>query len=120
WLRVRIEADPDRYLLGKEPKSRSELAEALAGALRADPRLRVLVPAPETLPYSRVRQALEVVAAAGVTTIRLAPHPLEPCCPLTPRAARPSPRTLPGCAAGPRRPGPRSPCHESRRIRPGG
>ena len=78
WLRVRIEADPDRYILGKEPKSRSELAEALAGALRTDPRTRVLVTAPETLPYSRVCQALEVVAAAGVTTIRLAPHPLEP------------------------------------------
>ena len=78
WLRVRVEPEPDRYTLGKDAKSRAELTDALAKAIQSNPGTKVLVTAQETLPYSRVRQALEAVEAAGITIIRLAPAALEP------------------------------------------
>jgi biopolymer transport protein ExbD len=73
WLRVRVEAEPDRYLLGQVPKTRVELTEELTRAVKSVPGTKVLIVSAESTPYVRVRQALESVQAAGVATIRLAP-----------------------------------------------
>jgi hypothetical protein len=78
WLRVRVDAEPERYLLEKAPRTRAELIEALARTVKTDPEARVLILAAESTPFSRVRQALESVQAAGVATIRLAPAVDEP------------------------------------------
>jgi biopolymer transport protein ExbD len=72
WLRVRVEAEPDKYLLGKAPKTRIELTDELARAVKSVPGTKVLVVTAESTPYIRVRQELETVPAAGVATIRLA------------------------------------------------
>jgi hypothetical protein len=78
WLRVRVEAEPDRYLLGQAPRTRVELTEDLARAVKSVPATNVLIMTAESTPYLRVRQALEAVQAAGVVTIRLAPSINEP------------------------------------------
>jgi biopolymer transport protein ExbD len=78
WLRVRVEAEPDRYLLGQAPKTRAELTEMLTRVVKSVPGTKVMIVAAESTPYERVRQALEAVQAAGVATIRLAPSLDEP------------------------------------------
>lgn len=78
WLRVRAEAESDKYLLGKDPKTRAELTDELSRAVKSVPGTKVLIVAAESTPYTRVRQALEAVQAAGVATIRLAPSIDEP------------------------------------------
>ena len=82
WLRVRVEAEPDRYLLGQAPKTRGELTDELARAVKSVPGTKVLIESAESTPYVRVRQALKSVQAAGVATIRLAPSIDEPRCPV--------------------------------------
>ena len=78
WLRVRVEAESDRYLLGKVPKTRAELTDELSRAVKSAPGTKVLIVTAESTPYTRVRLALEAVQAAGVATIRLAPSIDEP------------------------------------------
>ena len=78
WLRVRVEAEPDRYMLGQAPKTRIELTEDLARIVKSVPATNVLIVTAESTPYMRLRQALECVQAAGVATIRLAPSIVEP------------------------------------------
>jgi hypothetical protein len=78
WLRIRVEANPDRYLLGQVPKTRAELTEILSRAVRSVSGTKVLIVTPESTPFARVREALEAVQAAGVRTIRLAPSIDEP------------------------------------------
>ena len=73
-----MEAEPDRYLLGQAPKTRVELTEDLARAVKSVPGTKVLIVTAESTPYVRLRQALECVQAAGVATIRLAPSIDEP------------------------------------------
>jgi hypothetical protein len=78
WLRVRVEPEPDRYTLDNQPHSTRELAEALERAGRSGTGTGVLVLAAESVPYKRIRQALEVIQAAGLSTVRLAPAPKDP------------------------------------------
>ena len=73
-----MEAEPDRYLLGQVPKTRVELTAELARAVKSVPGTKVLIVTAESTPYMRVRQVLESVQAAGVSTIRLAPSITEP------------------------------------------
>ena len=73
-----MEAEPDRYLLGQAPKTRVELTEELARAVKSVPGTKVLIVTAESTPYLRVRHALEAVQAAGVATIRLGPSIDEP------------------------------------------
>ncbi len=72
WLRVQVEAEPDKYLLGNAPETEIELTDELARAVKSVPGTKVLVVTAESTPYVRLRQALETVQAAGVATIRLA------------------------------------------------
>ena len=80
WLRVRVEADPDRYLVGKDgdPKSGTELTEILVRSLKGDPKIKVLVVARESIPHVRVLQAIEAVRASGITAIHLAAAAQDP------------------------------------------
>jgi biopolymer transport protein ExbD len=78
WVRVRIEPDPERYLLGKEPRSGTELTTALIAVIRANPRTGVVFTVADSLSYSRLRQALELVRASGISAIRLASEADEP------------------------------------------
>ena len=72
WLRVRVEADPDKYLLGQAPKTQAELMELLARAVQSVTGTKVLLVTAESTPYWRFRQAIDAVQAAGVGTVRLA------------------------------------------------
>ncbi len=78
WLRVRVTAERDRYLLGQIPRTRQELTEDLIRAMKFQPETKVLIVTAESTPYALVRQAIEAVQAAGVATIRLAPSIDEP------------------------------------------
>ena len=73
-----MEAEPDKYLLGKAPETEIELTDELARAVKSVPGTKVLIVTAESTPYVRLRQALETVQAAGVATIRLAQSIDEP------------------------------------------
>ena len=53
WLRVRVEAEPERYLLGQVPRTRLELTEDLTRAVKSIPNMKVLIVAAESTPFTR-------------------------------------------------------------------
>jgi biopolymer transport protein ExbD len=78
WLRVRVEPEANRYLLDRQPRSQQELAHALRRAAGSTPTVKVLVQAAETVPYQRIRQTLDLIHAAGIQNVRLAPAVDDP------------------------------------------
>jgi hypothetical protein len=80
WIRIRVKADADRYDVGKDsvPKSGMELTELLSRSFGTDPKLKVLIVAGESIPQSRLLQAIEAVRAAGITAIHLGPAGADP------------------------------------------
>jgi biopolymer transport protein ExbD len=70
---VSMEQGSDRYTLDGVEQSLAELKEALSQAVKAHPGTGVTLQVPESVPFERVRQTVEAIRAAGVSSIRLAP-----------------------------------------------
>jgi hypothetical protein len=62
-----------QYTLDGQARTDLELTEALKRAAAAEPKTWVLLQVAEDEPYSAVRQAFEIISAAGITTIRVGP-----------------------------------------------
>lgn len=62
-----------QYTLDGQPRTDQELSDSLKRSASAEPKTWVLLQVPEDEPYSAVRQAFEVISAAGVESIRLGP-----------------------------------------------
>lgn len=67
-----------QYALDGKPQTDRELTDALKRAVAADPATWVLLRVPGDEPFAAVNAAFEVVGAAGVASIRLAPADTEP------------------------------------------
>lgn len=67
-----------QYTLDGKPQTDQELTDTLKRAVAADPATWVLLRVPEDEPFSTVNTAFEVLGAAGVSSIRLAPADTEP------------------------------------------
>jgi len=69
--RVLVEAAADRYVVATASRTGQELTEILTAALRRDPETTVVLLASDDVPYSRLRQAIDVIRNAGITRLRL-------------------------------------------------
>ncbi|SIO66118.1 hypothetical protein SAMN05444166_7965 [Singulisphaera sp. GP187] len=67
-----------QYTLDGKPKTDQELIEALKQASTVDPATWILLQVPADEPFSAVQTAFEVLGAAGITTVRLAPADTQP------------------------------------------
>lgn len=67
-----------QYTLDGKPQTDRELTEALKRAVAAEPATWVLLQVPADAPFSAVNEAFEVLSAAGVAAVRLAPADPEP------------------------------------------
>ncbi len=74
---VGLEAAEDRYTIDGRSCSADDLKSALAAAVKQQPGAAVLVRAAPNLPYHRVEQAIRLIRAAGIASIRLAPEAPE-------------------------------------------
>jgi hypothetical protein len=67
-----------QYTLDGKPQTDRELTDALKRAVAAEPATWVLLQVPADAPFSAVNEAFEVIGAAGVAAIHLAPADPEP------------------------------------------
>jgi hypothetical protein len=67
-----------QYTLDGEAKTDRELAESLKQAVAADPATWILLQVAGDEPFSAINSAVEVIGAAGIATVRLAPADTEP------------------------------------------
>jgi biopolymer transport protein ExbD len=70
---ISLDAATDRFTLDAKPCSSTELAEALSRLVKAEPTSNVLLRVPDSVPFERVRRAVESIRAAGVKSVRVAP-----------------------------------------------
>jgi biopolymer transport protein ExbD len=61
------------YTLDGQPRTDRELIEALKKAITVESGTWVLLQVPDDEPFAAINHAFEVLGAAGVRTIRLAP-----------------------------------------------
>jgi hypothetical protein len=66
------------YSLDGKPRTDQELTDALKQAVAADPATWVLLEVPADEPFSSVNTAFDVIGAAGVSNVRLAPAAIVP------------------------------------------
>ena len=70
---VVMEDAADRYALDGQSKSAADIGPALVEAVKAQPRVGVILRVPESAPFSRVIRAARILREAGVSAIGVAP-----------------------------------------------